>query len=171
MVDVMVASFILLIAIGGLSGSVLSTMKLNRTNEETAAAYSAVRMMTETIQDVDFADIFATFNSDPNDDPDGPGTAPGSNFPVFGLDVRAGDADGMVGEVLFPTVTNGGVLELREDVVDPAVGMPRDLNGDGIPPDAANHADDYILLPVTLRLQWRGVDGNRQLQLSVLLVE
>jgi type II secretory pathway pseudopilin PulG len=170
MVDVVVAASILVIAIGGLSGSVISTMKLNRTNEETASAYAAVRTMTETIQDAEFGEIFATFNSDPNDDPDGAGTAPGSNFDVFGLDTRVDDADGMVGQVLFPTATAGGVLQLREDVVDPALGMPRDLDGDSFA-DAGDHSADYILLPVTLQLQWRGADGNRQLQLSVLLVE
>jgi hypothetical protein len=37
--------------------------------------------------------------------------------------------------------------------------MPRDLNGDGVI-DALNHADDYLILPVTLRLEWRGAAGN-----------
>ena len=170
LVDVVVATFVLVIAIGGLSSAVISTMQLQRANEESAAAYAALREMTESVQATDFGDIFATFNADPGDDPDGAGSAPGENFAVFGLDARPGDADGLVGQIVFPTVPAGGADELREDVVDAAIGMPRDLNGDGAV-DGNDHAGDYTLLPVTFRLQWRGSNGDRQLEASVLLVE
>lgn len=170
MVDIAVATVILVVAIGGLSGAVISTTQLNRENEETAAAYAALKQITETIQDAPFEDIFATFNDDPADDPGGAGTAVGSDFAAFGLQARPADADGMVGQILFPTVVVGGATQLREDVADTDTGMPRDLSGDGAV-DAADHSGDYILLPVTIQLQWLGANGNRQLDVSVLLTE
>ncbi len=169
-VDVVIAAVILVIAIGGLSSAVVSTMALNRENEETAAAYAAVKSMTEQIQDVDFEDIFATFNVNILDDPDGIGTGRGSDFAVFGLQAQQGDADGLVGQVIFPTISVGAVEQLREDVVDTDVGMPRDITGDGVV-DALDHSGDYILLPVTLQLDWQGGNGNRRLTVSVLLIQ
>ena len=113
--------------------------------------------MAETIQDTQFDQIFAVFSAAPN-------------FPVPGLDPRTNDPDGLVGQIIFPTATVGGVLQLREDVVDASLGMPRDL--DGIPGiDAADHSGDYILLPVRLRLQWQAVSGDRTLDLSLLLID
>ena len=42
---------------------------------------------------------------------------------------------------------------LREDVFMPELGLPMDLNGDGVI-DAQNHALDYKVLPVTIQLRW-----------------
>jgi hypothetical protein len=46
--------------------------------------------------------------------------------------------------------------------------MPRDLDGDGVV-DALNHATNYVLLPVRVRVAWRGVSGARQLDFDTLL--
>lgn len=46
-----------------------------------------------------------------------------------------------------------GPAVLREDVVDPAFGLPQDLNGDGLL-DGEDHAGDYLLLPVVARFRW-----------------
>ena len=61
-----------------------------------------------------------------------------------------------------------GVWQLREDVVDASVGMPRDLNADGAV-DAFDHADDYVLLPVSVRLEWRDASGDRNVEVDILL--
>ena len=84
------------------------------------------------------------------------------------LNVQPGDADGMVGQIRFPTAPAG--VTLRENIVDASLGMPRDLNGDGIWDDVG-HSGDYIALPVTIRLDWAGVTGNRSLELDMLLVD
>lgn len=163
------ATVILIIAIGGLSSAVVSTNKLARESEETALAYAALKEMTETIQAVDFADVFATFNADPNDDPDGAGTAPGQSFAVFGLDAQPNDADGLAGRITFPTIAGaGGLDELREDDADVTLGMPRDLNGDGAV-DNLDHSGDYLLLPLNVQIQWQGANGNRALDVSILI--
>ena len=151
----------------GLTGSILAGLKLSRTNEEDARAEEGLRSAIARIEGTAFGDVFAAFNSDPDDDP---ALAPGAGFAVESLTAVAGDPDGLVGEVIFPTVDNGGKLELREDVADPAFQMPRDLSGDG-GWDNENHADDYVILPVRVRVRWSGASGERVRERSVLLVE
>ena len=167
LVEVVLAALILVIAVGGLTGSILAGLKLSRTNEEDALAEEALRSALARIEGTAFDDIFAAFNSDPDDNP---ASAPGAGFAVTGLDTVAGDPDGLVGEVIFPTLDVGGTLELREDVTDPGFQMPRDLSGDGVW-DAANHADDYVVLPVRVRVHWNGASGERVRERSALLVE
>src|SRR4029077_3113943 len=102
------------------------------------------------------------------DDPGGPATAPGANFAVTGLSTVPGDADGMVGEYIFPTELVGGVAQLREDVVDARFGMPRDPDGDG-DVDSIDHSGNYRILPVRVRLRWKGMNGVRVLELESIL--
>lgn len=163
------ASAVLTIAAGGLMSSIVASMALNRVNNETGLAQAYARRAIERMKGVDFADVFATFDKNPADDPSGVGTAPGANFEAFGLEPLATDLDGRPGEISFPTVDFGGVAQLREDVSDPALGMPRDLNGDGLPPDALDHAADYRVLPVRVRVQWRGATGPRSITIETLL--
>lgn len=53
------------------------------------------------------------------------------------------------------------LLELREDVEHEALGMPRDLDGDGVV-DALDHRDDYVVLPVCVHVEWQGRLGARR---------
>ena len=163
-----IATLILVVAVGGLTGSILAGMKLSRTNSEQARAEAEARAMLARIEGTAFAAVFATFNADPADDPGGAGTAHGSGFDVTGMTAPEGDPDGLVGEILFPIDAVPGVL--REDVTDPAFNMPRDLNGDGNV-DALDHSDDYVVLPVRVRLSWTGASGPRSLERSVILVQ
>ena len=47
--------------------------------------------------------------------------------------------------------------------------MPRDLNGDGVI-DKENHAKDFLVLPVKVRVRWRGVTGDRTIVMCSLLL-
>jgi hypothetical protein len=38
-------------------------------------------------------------------------------------------------------------------MTDAQLGMPRDLDADGVVDDA-NHANDYLLLPIRIRIEW-----------------
>jgi len=163
----MIAVVVLTVAVSGFSSSVLSSLVLSRMNRETDVAQQAARRVLEEIQGEEFEQVFAAFNADLGDYA-GAGVESVPGFVVDGLDVRAGDADGMVGRIEFPTIEVAGVQELREDVVDVGLGMPRDLDGlNGI--DGADHAGDYQLLPVRVIVEWNGVRGDRLIALETVL--
>ena len=163
-VEVAIGIVLLTIAMSGLLGGMVSFALLARVSRENALALQAARAMAEKAQDTSFAQVFATFNANPNDDPGGPGAAPGKDFSVRGLCAQPGDPDGRVGEFVFPTVSGA----LREDVVDAGLSMPRDLDADGAV-DASDHALNYVLLPMRIRVQWRGAAGDRTLAINPLL--
>jgi len=177
LVEVAILAVLLLVAVGGLSGAVLSSLRLARTTEESALCDEAARALAARMQTQGFASLFRLYNAYPNDDPGGAGTGPGAAFDVAGLSPRADDPDGRVGRIVFPSVDlAGGAQALREDVVDPRLGMPslgmpgRDLNGDG-DFDALDHAGDYVILPARLIVEWRGAGGDRSFELDVVLTQ
>ena len=95
--------------------------------------------------------------------------APGANFAVPELNGLPGDADGLCGRVIFPTQLVGAVEQLREDVIDAELGMPKDLNGDAGVIDALDHAANYRLLPVRVRVEWQGAIGPRRVDIQTIL--
>jgi hypothetical protein len=155
--DAVVAMLLLTIAVGGLAGSVTFGLKLHRTNQESAVAEQAARAIVAELRTETFDDIFSVFSANPN-------------IAVAGLNAQPDDPDGMVAELVFPTTVAGGPLELHENAPMPALGCPRDLNGDGAT-DAANHAGDYVVLPVTVRLRWRGAAGDCLQEYHVVLTQ
>ena len=167
LLELTVVISVLLIAFLAMSQSLAASMRLNATNRETALATDAVREILEDIQGVeDFSTVFALYNADPGDDPPGSGPAPGSNFAVQGLQAVADDPDGLVGEIVFPTLGS----QLREDLADDALGMPRDLSGDGRIDDV-DHADNYRILPVLVRLRWKGLGNERTFEVKTLVAD
>lgn len=169
MVEVMVAVLVLVIAIVGIVGSMLSAMALNRVNRETAIAQQAVRLTMEQVAGVPFREAFALYNTDLGDDAGLSLLARGPNFGVDGLEAQDGDLDGFCGRIEFPVFDDGaGIVELREDVDDPGLGMPQDLGG---APGVTNDdlADDYRLLPVRVLVEWRGVSGDRSIELESMM--
>ena len=192
---------VMLVAVSIFYQMVLSTKRLRLLNHENAVAVEAARAMIERMRNEDFSEVYALYNSDPLDDPLVPGSGPGHRFAVSGLTALESVADGLIGEVQFPEIDvtpaaggggggmqvggiggiggggAGGVaavatpeFELREDSVDDNLGMPRDLNGDSIIDDD-DHAEDYLILPVRVRLQWEGVFGPRSLDLYTMIGE
>jgi hypothetical protein len=143
---------------------------LGRVNRETVIAQAAAQKVVEEARGVPFSEAFACYNATAADDAALTVAARGPSFAVRGLEVVAGDPDGMCGQVIFPTVIPavGAPEQLREDVADAALGMPRDLNSDN-GTDALDHASDYTLLPLRVRVQWRGVSGVRTFDLETVL--
>lgn len=170
LVEVSVAMAVTVVALTALVSSLLASARLHRTSHETALAQRAAAQMLERLQGAPFEEVFAAYNTAAGDDGALTVAAPGADFAVERLDPLVADADGMCGAVEFPTAVAGGFEELREDVVDAALGMPRDLNLDGAT-DALDHAGDYRLLPVRIVVEWRGVDGQRRIQLETVLCE
>jgi len=171
LVELSLVMGVLLFTLLVLSSSLGESIKLGEVNEETALATDAAREIVEVLDGVEeFGDVFALYNADPADDPDGPGTAPGSGFSVEGLQPAADDPDQLVGEIVFPAVVDAsGGLVLDEFLDDPDLGMPRDLDGTGLI-DASN-VSDYRLLPVVVRMRWVGTSGERTLTIRTLLAD
>lgn len=92
----------------------------------------------------------------------GAGGDPGATFNVRGLDPWPGEAT--VGTITIVTDETRTDLELGA-----ALGMPRDLNGDG-GVDDTDVEGDAVLLPVIVQLRWRGEAGNRQLRQFIYLL-
>ena len=167
LVEVSVAVVLLTIALCGIAGSIVASDELQNVNRETALAEAGARGMIETLHGVAFAEVFARYDSYAGDNPV-IGTSPGPNFAVRGLQAAPGDADGLPGEILFPTTTVAGVPQLREDMTFTSLGMPRDLNADNRV-DNLNHANDYKVLPVRVRVHWAGGTGVRTLDAETVL--
>jgi len=152
------------VAVYLLSTTITTILVHAESKAERTLAMDAVMNQLEVMHSRPFQELFALYNPNPDDDPDGPGTAPGRHFAVDGLDPTAGDADGFVGRVILP-VQSG---KLRESVEMEELSMPRDLNGD-LKIDDQNHAGDYIVLPVTVRVEWKGRGGDRSFEMSTML--
>lgn len=156
------------------AGSLLSdAFSPDPANRESALALRAMKRTLETVQggEVEFEDLFRAYNADPSDDPGGPGTAPGANFAVAGLEPRPGDADRAAGRIEFPS-PEGRPDMLREDLTAELFGLEvdHDLDGDGVVDDA-NHAGNYLLLPVLVRVEWTGSSGTESRALRTFLAK
>jgi type II secretory pathway pseudopilin PulG len=168
MIEVTMAMSLLGLGILGMGSVMLSTSTLAQINRENTLAYEAARGFAEQMQtNWPFELVFAVYNEDPEDDPT-TGQAPGSTFQIvnsaYGY-TQSSLSFAATGIIRFPVDTPG---ELREDVVDHTLGMPRDLNGDGII-NADSRSSDYVLLPVSIQLSWQGVTGARSLTFRTLL--
>ncbi|MFN0009123.1 MAG: hypothetical protein ACKVXR_14565 [Planctomycetota bacterium] len=164
MLEVAIGTVVLTMGISAVLSVIIKYSRMSRVNAESTVAQQAARQMLERMQETNFAQVFATYNTRTADDPGGVGTAPGRNFQVPGLQPQRTDADGFPGEINFPV----SGTQLLENVVDAALGMPRDLNGNGAT-DALDHALDYVLLPVAITIRWRGASGNRAITVRHLL--
>lgn len=160
LLEVLIAGVFLTIGLGGFASAVAHALRLRESTRETGIAREAAQQLLERMYAMDLGDVFAAYNADAGDDAK-IAHAPGASFQVRGL---APASDGALNTVSFPVVDGA----LREDVEDTELGMPRDLNGDGLL-DGADHADDYRLLPVRIEIHWTGPAGIRKYVLNGLI--
>jgi len=151
LLELVISTVILLIVLLGFSYGLVSTTSLERAVREQGLAREALRGQIELLRATTFEDVLQRFE--------------GASFDVPGLAARPDDADGHVGTVVFPISEDG---ELLEDLDLPALGMPRDLTGEGDVDDLDHHAD-YHILPVLVRIEWRGSAGDSVLEMSTML--
>lgn len=195
-VEIAVVLVIMSVAVAIFASTVTAGSQLRAVIRERSIAAEACRAILESMRNEDFSEVFALYNTHPGDDPGGPGTAPGATFAVRGLSARPGAPGGVPGEVRFPTSEEFNTVALvgaqrikalaeqqgmggpppvpswalRENVDVPRLGMQRDLNGDSII-DGDNHATDYILLPVEVRVRWTGRCGDLEFAVCTMLTE
>jgi prepilin-type N-terminal cleavage/methylation domain-containing protein len=167
LIELVVAVAVLLCGLLAYSRAMSATVQLEDENRQQAMATAAAQAMVEELYSADPAEVFALYNGEPADDPGGAGTAPGSHFAVSGLLPRTGDADGKVGEIVFPCASDAPGI-LREDLPGEALAIPLDLNLDGLV-DGGDHAGDYLILPVLVRLEWQHQREQRQFELRTIL--
>ncbi|MHC4607929.1 MAG: prepilin-type N-terminal cleavage/methylation domain-containing protein [Planctomycetota bacterium] len=171
LIEIMIAMIILVIALLCLVTALLQAMRHDAVTQETILAMNATRGVLEEMRSsMRFWDIFMNYNSDPNDDVDGPGTGPGCHFAVQGLNPRPTDKDGFVGRIEFPGDTEDdqrGILD--EMVVDEEMDMPRDLDGSTTVDPAPNRSDFYFILPVRIVIQWMGAGQTTESRYTTFL--
>jgi len=198
-VEVVVALSVLVVAVSIFCQMLVSTTRMRTMNRESLLAADAARVALERLRNVPFEQAWRLYNENPADDPGGAGTGPGQRFAVDGLDAVDGAPAGMVGRYVFPTrvieglqgtgiggVQLGGgkaaqsgssggsgaatTYELREDLQEASLGLPRDLNGDNLIDDE-DHALDYLVLPVRIELEWRSASGQRRFSITSQLTD
>ncbi len=157
-----------LLAVGLLTHASLTVSghRQGRSNAERRLAWEGLRTQVARLRDWDLADCYTAFDDSSANDPPG---APGSDFDVPGLEPISGS----VGRVLVPAspASDGsGAIVLREDLVQPAFGLPLDLDGDGVLDDQPKDTL-YRRLPVRLEVRWRGVHGEQSLGMTTWLGE
>lgn len=174
LVELSIAIVIFTVATGMLLQLIASGHSLRDTARDEWLATSHAQNALEKMKAAPFRDIAAMYDGDPFNDPGGPGTAPGKNFEVGGLEPTSADPDGFVGEIVLPVVNIGSSVapdwQVRENQGDVLLGLPRDLNGDAVI-DVEDHADDYTILPALVRIRWRGRYGPRELRFFASFTE
>ena len=166
LLELSVALAVFLFGVLGYARTMVSLEHAQQRAKESGRALQAARAILERIDAEAFPEAFRRYNRLATDDPGGSGTAPGANFAVEGLSARADDADGLAGEVVFPThPTQPGFL--WEGLDDQRLGMPCFLNADGDQNDLL--ATDYQILPVLVRVEWTSAAGPGRVELATIL--
>ena len=169
-VELLVVMVIMIVAVTMFASTVTNNVRQRAHNREMVIASEAARAVVEELRGVSFAELYARYNENKDDDPES-GTSPGPWFSVAGLSALAGAHEGCQGMIHLPEYESAeGAYQLREDLADEDLGMPRDLSGDNLI-DGADHAADYSILPVRVRVEWDGYGGERHFEIVTLLTE
>ncbi len=191
-VEVLCGMSVMFVGLLSLAGSTATGMATMQTNQESAQALRAARCFIEGMQvgDVPFETLFVAYARDTRtaevaEETQSTGGAGGllgglvkkatgtlsrttepllsREFAVPELTPALDAVNASIGELRFPTADGPEGPELREDVAG------RDLNADGVI-DTEDHSHDYVILPVTVRIEWKGARGARHVELNSLLV-
>jgi hypothetical protein len=168
-----VAIPIIVVAGSMLLTTVIAMSRERTTSADTARAAEAIRSVIESMRNEPFDRVVRLYGPDPLDDPAGPGTAPGDRFTIPGVTPLEGqDSAGRIRLPLVDMTEPGGLpdWQLREDMQDTALGMPRDIDGNGVV-DEVDHSEDYEILPVLVEAEWQGRLGPRRFRIFTYLTD
>jgi type II secretory pathway pseudopilin PulG len=156
LVEIGMAMTVLLVALMAMGASTLRMSSLRRQNRERALAQNAIRLISEQLHAT--ADEVRRAGGDWSPEfiaEISPGGSLGNEFAIRGLNPQA------------DTTTVGTIEVMVDETASDAetgfeLGMPRDLDGDGqiLSSDVSANAR---ILPVVVRVQWRGISGNVQI--------
>ena len=166
LVELVVAAAVIMVGVLAFTRALTESLELGEQKRHKALGTAAPHEVVEALEAAHHHQVFALYNEDPDDDPDGTGTAPGARFVAEGLEALAADA-GKQGRIFFPVDANNPD-ELREDLIDSKLRVPLDLNLDGSV-DGSDHAGDYRLLPVLVRVTWLDGRAERELEVATIL--
>ena len=164
LLEVMVAAAFLCVAMAGISTVLSATYKHSELLHEYELAESTALSVVEEVQylaDTSFSNLYVYFDADPSNDPEGPGTAPGDTFgnlTVPGLVASSDSPTGQLVEIIVHT---------NETEVNARLGLPRDLDGDGVA-DNPDVSASYKILPVTVRIHWAHQGAEQVNQMETL---
>ena len=162
------SAVVLAVVVGSFLGVLASLRELEDSNRELSLAYMEMERAVEEIRTQNFDEVFAMYNADTSDDPGGMPEVPGSTFTLQGT--LGHEAEGSAqGTIRFPVDGKDGTY-LREDLDAPEFGLPRDLNGDGVI-DGQNHNEDFVILPMIVRIEWTGGTSNRSVEFPIYLYD
>ena len=171
LLELVVALPIMALAFGLFLGSTSAAKELRQVQRENTAVIEEARIVLERMRNEDWSELWALYNATPGDDPGGAGTAPGNRFSIAGLAPPGGAVGDPVGQVFLPAFKHPSLgWQLREDRADTLLGLPRDLSGDE-EVDTYNHAGDYTVLPVVVKIEWQGAYGPRELTVHTVMTE
>ncbi|MDZ4774786.1 MAG: hypothetical protein SGI72_16800 [Planctomycetota bacterium] len=165
LVEAVVAATVLVIGVLGYVASVTTGNRLMLQNRETRRAYTAAQTVFAEMQSQSIEDVFANYNSTTSDDPAGATRSPGNRFTAAGVGVCASGSTDGAGAVRFPSKDG---TTLREDIVDAALGMPRDLDGDGVI-SSGPLTKPPLILPVEVTVKWQSSGGEREVTVRKFL--
>lgn len=152
MLEIVISTVVLMTAVVGFAYGLASSTSLGIATREQGIAREAARTQIEELRATEFSEVLARYDGR-------------EDFDVPGLAARPDDPDGRVGRIVFPLDEGGGLFE---DFELPRLGMPRDLTGDG-ELDDVDHSGDYRVLPVLVRLEWRGAAGDSVFEVLTIL--
>ena len=156
MIEVTLALSVLLVALVAMSSSTMRMHSLRRQNREQNVAQNAVRTVGEELQSLSGSCA----------------SAPGGWSASFLAGVAAGGSIGPTFDVTELTPqdgqpTVGRITVITDETATDAelgfeLGMPRDLDGDGVVGNTDVSATARIF-PVVLELRWKGSSGDQRL--------
>lgn len=166
LIEVMVAILVLTVAVFILSSTVTASVSHSIVKAEKTLAVEAAMSTIERLRALPQQDVFALYNTTPADDPYGAGSGPGDTFDVEGLSPQPNGLGGFrpIGRVMLPG--NGAALD--ESLVQPEFGLPRDLDGN-LAIESGDCANRYIVLPITVRIEWQSRLGPRTFEMATML--
>jgi type II secretory pathway pseudopilin PulG len=184
LIEVVIALCVIVLTLIGLIAGISYASRTNATIHEDELAMRGAQKMVETIRSYPVGMVWACFNNSPNDasglpsafawNPTAYPEMASNLFEVEGLQPVKDSVNGVVwdkcGMVSFPGDQTTNIVEIT-DTTDPMYDENgTDLNANAATGETLSITDPYNLLPVTITIRWRGINGVRTMTFRCLLI-